>query len=376
MEHSVTLTSRMRVMIPIIKVVGNFCNLRCRYCFYHTQDQTTPNAMDLPLLEKFIRQYLELFSGRVTFIWHGGEPLLAGIDFFVKAIELERRYRHDHLIENHIQTNGTLIDGDWASFFKEHNFRVGISLDGTRESHDAFRVNASGRGSFDSVIRGIDILRKSGIQPGFIQTLTRQTTNHVEEEIHFFSRILRADRGWGMNVFANVETMNGEMTDQAMTNAELTRVLMQVIDQWLAQDEAGLRIREVDNFLAGVIGKKATNCTFNGTCTAFFCLEHDGRIFPCDRLSHRNDLRFGSLKDEDLLTILNGPIRMHYASEVNHPHPGCDSCAWQRACHNGCTADRVGGVGGKYYFCETRKEVFAYLNEKVEALRSDVVVTP
>ena len=368
--RTVILTSPLRVMVPIIKIVGDFCNLRCSYCFYNTKDQLTPHVMEEWLLEKFISEYMQLFPGNIYFIWHGGEPLLAGIPFFQKILELQaRNSREGYTIKNAVQTNATLVDDKWADFLKTHNFRVGVSLDGGRESHDHFRKNHGGKGSFDQVVRGVEILRRHGIEPGFIQTLTHDNVARAEEDFNFFANIVGAKR-WGTNEFFDGQAINKAMVNQSVTNEELTQFLKTCIDSWLRADNPELQIREIDNFLSGVYGKRAPSCTFNGTCTGYFCLEHSGEIYPCDRLSNRPELLFGNLSKHPLLEILNSPARLRYAESVNSLHPDCAECEWQKACHNGCTANRIGGTGGKYHFCETRKAIFAYLKEKVEEHRA------
>lgn len=184
---SVIFTSPFKVVVPIIKVVGDFCNLRCRYCFYNTEDQLTSRIMSDELLDKFLEEYIRLFTNDIMFIWHGGEPLLAGLSFFQKIVNLQTKYRKSHqIIKNNIQTNATLINDDWAKFFKAHNFRVGVSLDGDKKSHDFFRINNAGHGSFDQAIKGIEILRRYGIEPGIIQTITRGHLNRVREDFIFF----------------------------------------------------------------------------------------------------------------------------------------------------------------------------------------------
>ena len=366
MARLVTLTPSLGVAIPIIKVVSDFCNLRCRYCFYNTRDQLTRTVMSDELLEKFLVEYMELFSGHLFFIWHGGEPLLAGLPFFERIVELQRKnLKEGQAIKNVIQTNATLIDDKWAEFFKTHDFKVGVSVDGDRESHDHFRLNHGNGGSFDYVMRGIEILRKHGIEPGIIQTLTHDNTARVREDFSFFTNILGVKR-WGVNDFRDVNAVNQAMLGQSITNEDLTSFLKTYIDMWLAQDDGALQIREVENFMAGIVGKKASSCTFNGECSRYFSLAHDGKVHPCDRHLNREELQFGDLSSQSLSDILNSPTRLKYAEDVKTLHPDCASCEWQRACHNGCTAHRVGGISGKYYFCETRKSVFGYLKNKLE----------
>lgn len=325
--------------------------------------------MNRELLERFIREYLSLFTGNVLFIWHGGEPLLAGLGFFEEIIRLQCANRRDHTIRNVIQTNATLVDDTWAAFFGEQRFEVGVSIDGGIQSHDAFRVTRGGRGTHDAVLRGIETLRRHGVSPGFIQTLTARNVSNIQEDFRFFATFLHA-KSWGVNAFLDMRGVHDSKSEQSVSNEQLTTLLREYVDLWLAKDDGDLRIREVEDFLAGVAGKRAANCTFNGFCTAYFCLEYNGKIYPCDRLTHCENLLWGDMSERQLIDILNGERRLSYATQVNRLHPDCETCEWHPACHNGCTHHRNGGIDGKYHYCETRKALFGYLREKLVAFRT------
>jgi sulfatase maturation enzyme AslB (radical SAM superfamily) len=172
--------------------------------------------MPVNLLETFIDEYMDLFDGRLIFIWHGGEPLLAGLDFFKLVVRLQQQHvRNDQKLHSTLQTNGTLVTDEWAAFFAEHDFRIGVSIDGGPRSHDHFRRNFGGRGSFDGVRRGIEMLRRHGLEPGIIQTLTRDNLPRAAEDLSFFTDILKL-RGWGTNTYLDVE---------GITTAESIRVI-------------------------------------------------------------------------------------------------------------------------------------------------------
>lgn len=368
MKNQVILTSPLSVMTPIIKVVGNYCNCRCSYCFYHENDQSTPHMMNVELVESFIRQYMELFSGRLNFIWHGGEPLLAGIDFFRKIISFQKENLRDkQTIKNYIQTNGTLISEDWAAFLKVNDFRVGVSIDGDRKSHDLFRKNKVGKGTFNRVVKGINILRRHKIEPGIMKTLTSSNVKHGIDDFNFFSSVLKV-KSWSVNVYLDLKRENKAMIHESVSAEELTEFLFNCIDFWFSEDDAVLKIREIENFISGVLGKVAPNCTFNGFCSGYFCLDYDGKIYPCDRFSNSSEHVFGDLSQQSLLSVLNSSKRLRYAESVNSMPSDCAVCEWKNACHNGCSSHRIGGVKGKYYYCETRKKVFNYLKEKINCL--------
>ncbi len=375
MDESTIFTSLFKAIVPIIKVVGNFCNLRCRYCFYNTADQLAHHVMSDKLLEKFLIQYMKLFTERLVFIWHGGEPLLAGLSFFQKVVDIQNReYREGQIIKNIIQTNATLIDDTWAEFFKAYDFKVGVSLDGSKKSHDHFRLNHKGEGSFDRVMRGITILRRHGIEPGIIQTLTNNNIPRVKEDFCFFVNDLGIKK-WGVNVCYKDEfnEMDDDVLNLSIANKELISFLKTYIDLWIKQGDPYIQIREIENFMAGTLKKRALNCSFNGSCTSYFCLDYDGKIYPCDRFSNSSEFIFGDLSRQNLTEILNSSTRLRYVKDVNVLHSDCVDCEWQNACHNGCSANRMSSIRGKYYFCETRKEIFAYLRNKAEIYRQDCV---
>ena len=190
-----------KAMTPIIKAVGNACNLRCGYCFYNGTDQKSMRIMSGELLSQFFGQYLDIFSGKLRFVWHGGEPLLAGIPFYQEALRLQHQFaKSQDVIENMVQTNATLIDDAWAEFFRAYDFKVGVSLDGDQVSHDCFRRDAGGKGTFQRTVRGIRILKRHGITPGVIQTVSKKNLGNLRSDFRFFAEELGI-RGWGINFF-------------------------------------------------------------------------------------------------------------------------------------------------------------------------------
>jgi len=363
---------KLQFKVPLIKVVGHGCNLKCDYCFYYASNQSNINVMSLKLLEKFFYEYFELFSSRdVMFLWHGGEPLLAGLSFFEQVIDLQKQYtKRGQPIKNDIQTNATLVDDEFANFFKRYNFRVGVSLDGNKSTHDRFRKNKNGIGSFEKTLMGIKILQEHGINPGVLQVVTKDTVSQAKENFHFIVDELGI-KSIAVNAFLYKEGINKEMTSQTVSNEDFTDFLKMYIDLWLERDDPDLRIREIENFLAGVLGKQAPTCNFNGLCTRFFCLNNDGKIYPCDAFSNREDLVLGNLSKQSLMEIFNSAKARKYVKEV-HKYPlKCMNCEWFNACHNGCTYHRMGGISGKYYYCPTRKNIFKYMKSIYEKFKDE-----
>lgn len=369
MTQTPFLTAPVRVMTPIIKVVGDNCNLRCNYCFFNHLDRSAQCVMSSEILNSFVTQYMAMFTGPITFNWHGGEPLLAGLPFFERVVEMQKRnLRDSHVVRNTIQTNGTLITDPWAEFLKIYEFGVGVSLDGRPHCHDRFRRDSAGRGTSENALRGILLLRDHGIEPGIIQTVVRSTINDAEESFRFIVEEIGA-KHFGVNVFNDWSGGNPAMAGQSLSNRDFTRFFRKYIDLWLERKDPDLKIRDIESLVFGVLGKRGLNCSYNGTCTAFFTVDWDGTVLPaCERLSDHDDIVVGSLPQSSLVDILNSPERLDFAHRVNAIHPDCRGCNWYHACHNGCTMHRFGGISGKYYYCEARKELFSYLRETIESM--------
>jgi len=368
-------TTRSLFLTPIIKVVGDYCNNRCGYCFYHNNNQTIDKQMSLGVLESFLRQHIALVSGNLSFIWHGGEPLLIGLDFFKKIVSLQAELTSGkRLIRNSVQTNGTLITEEWAEFFKRNSFGVGVSLDGDSESHNLFRIDHNGQGTFSNTIRGIKILQKYGIKLSIIQTLTQANSNRVEQNLDFFVDKAQLS-SLCINPYLDIDGNNKDMIGQSLSNDQLTQSMRKYIDFWFDRDDAKLRIREIDACLSGVFGRRARNCSYNGSCHSFYTLGHDGSVYPCDRLSGDSRFCFGKLSQKSLEEILTERKRKAFTQKSRKLPNDCILCELKNSCNNGCTAHRIGGAEGKYFFCQSRKEVHAYLRDKTQKVLGKKVQT-
>jgi uncharacterized protein len=353
-----------RSLTPIIKAAGDYCNLRCSYCFYNRQDQRTARLMSDAVLEKFIREYMALFRGSARFIWHGGEPLLAGIDFYRTAVALQQSCKSvGQTVENLLQTNATLITDEWAEFFKEHGFRIGLSIDGCASEHDAFRKDTSDHGSFDRVCRGIEILRRHQIEFGIVQVLTSETAPRILDSFRFFADILQVSH-WSINAYTD-HLGYADASTKSISNEQIVAATKECIGEWLARNNRQVRIREIEAYVAGVLGKRSRYCAFNGNCAGYFCLNFDGTIYPCDNFTGNPEFKLGDLGVQSLKAILSGPIRACYLGQAATPPLECTRCRWHPVCHNGCPAQRAGGVSGKYYQCEARKELFAHMETSI-----------
>ncbi len=351
----------------IICIVGTWCNLRCPYCFHHKKNQENRQLMSQDLLERFIREYLELPLPLFIFNWHGGEPLLAGLPFFEQIVRIQKRFRKKgQIIQNLVQTNGTLLNEEWALFFKDHNFGVGVSMDGIEEIHDCFRKDGNDRGSFKRVIEGVEALRKHGVEPGILQTLTRDNISkgRNRENFRFFFRDLEI-KSLALNPLF-FSQRGARLSSQSIRNREFTLVLKDYIDLWLAEDDGDIQIREIDNLLGALLNHPIHHCDFNGLCWTTFCLDYNGKIYFCDRFLRQKRFLCGDLSRQSLSEVFASSAWQSIVKAAGILPPACKNCEWRDVCHNGCSHLRVGGVGGRYYYCPTRKEVLSYLGEIIE----------
>jgi uncharacterized protein len=349
---------------PIIKVVGTACNLRCDYCFFLEHSQK--KVISLELLESFFEQYFQMFSGEINFVWHGGEPLLAGIDFYQIAISLQRHFKKNgDKIRNSIQTNATLITENWCEFFKEHKFAVGVSLDGTEISHNRHRKFVDGHGSFQATMAGIQKLQDHQIKFGIIATVTKSSLENLEHDLEFFVRETKLDR-LAFNLFADDSTGNQQLTDENISSVEAEFFYQTIMRFWLKENNRKLSIREIDNCLAGVVGKWPKNCSFNGSCTDYFSLNIDGEVYPCERLSFNGSGLLGDLRSQTLVEILTSKQFDQHCQRSAERSVACEKCSNSKFCNNGCTALR--NKDGIFRYCSARQLAYQKLSALIQKL--------
>ena len=266
------------------KTVSEDCNLACDYCYYSTcggRPGPKRNRIDHVLLDKAIREYMAQSQGSVGFAWQGGEPLLAGLEFFEEVIALEARHAPpDTSIGNALQTNGTLLNEDWARFFRRYNFLLGVSIDGPREIHDAHRVTATGKGSFDLVMRKIGHLRNHDVDFNILTVLHQGNVDKPRELMAFYARA-------GFDYVQFIPGMDfhaGSPEAPArylITAEQYGRFLCETFDLWWP-DRRKVRIRFFDNIAEALAGQKPGSCTMHETCDSYVVVEYNGDVFPCD----------------------------------------------------------------------------------------------
>lgn len=356
---------------PILKVADKACNLNCSYCFYdrQTRDQ---KIMDLKVLEKVVYEVCSLNGENINFIWHGGEPLLAGIEFYQKAMEYQARFRkRGQKFTNNIQTNGTLIDGDWAAFLKKWGFNVGISLDGPREIHDKHRRFSHGEGSFDKVIEGLQILRKEKAEFSIISVITKETMRAPKEtsDFLFSQHPLRITFVPALGISTGSE-ISYKYSIQARLYVDF---LIEVFALWIERGDYQIRILPIETIIRGLSGKPSGDNGLIGECKRPLAIRRcernlviipNGDLRTCAFHGYGDLFKFGNIR-QGLQAVLSSDTYQKYKEQLDAIREKCAGCEWFCACHNGCPRDFHLG-GGHGLFCEDYPRLFRYIQERLE----------
>ena len=267
------------------KAIGPACNLECSYCYYleTVSLYSRPHRFKMSdaLLETYVRQYIEAAPGPVvSFVWHGGEPTLAGLDFYRRAVELQRQYLpQGWTCWNNLQTNGTLLDDEWCSFLADAHFDVGVSIDGTRWLHDAYRKDRRGRGTYQVVVAAVRRLQAHGIQPDLLCTVT---SGVAEEPLSVYRALRNLNTGWLQFIPIVVRGPDGQVTPESVTAEAYGSFLSTVFDEWVNHDLGKLDVQFFAEMSLVWSGGTANVCWMAPTCGRVLILEHDGGVYSCD----------------------------------------------------------------------------------------------
>ena len=376
----------------LAKPTGAVCNLDCSYCFFLSKEMLYPGSrfrMADELLEEYVKQLIEAHAGvpEVAIAWQGGEPTLMGVDFFRRSVELAEVYLQPGQRATYtIQTNGTLLDEEWAAFFKDNDFLVGISIDGPRELHDTYRVNKGGKGSFDQVMHGLSFLNDAGVEWNALTTVHaangdrgREVYRFLRDEcgarfIQFIPIIERvaeaAEDGtvpWESWRDRPLYVQEGEVvTGRSVSPAQYGRFLVDVFEEWVRRDVGEVYVQMFDVALANWVGEPPGLCVHSETCGLALALEHTGDLYSCDHFVEPRYL-LGNIKERHMLELVSSPQQTRFGLDKRDTLPQyCLDCDVRFACHGGCPKDRFirtpYGEPGLNYLCAGFKEFFHHVD--------------
>ncbi|MBO5956534.1 MAG: anaerobic sulfatase maturase [Bacteroidales bacterium] len=357
LKDTLTLSDALRISSPLrfnmmFKPVGSACNLGCSYCYYldkiHLFDEYSPLQFDL--LEKVIKEYIELNDAeQIVFDWHGGEPLLLGLGYFKEIVRFQNKYRGNKHIYNTIQTNATLLDDDFAIFFKENNFLVGVSVDGPQDIHDKYRKYKGGQPTFLKVMRGVELLHRYAVDFNTLTTISKAGEGRGLEVYQFmknigsrymqFMPVLEYVNAISKNI-ASPEDDNSSLAEWSVNPMEYGKFMCDIFDYWVKNDVGSYFVNLFDSTLANYCGMNPGTCVYSETCGANAVMEHNGDIYPCDHFVY-SKYKLGNVKDMSLQEIMSSEKSRRFGIDKRNMLPSqCIRCKFYFACHGECPKHR------------------------------------
>jgi uncharacterized protein len=370
------LTTALREFQVMAKPIGAICNLDCHYCYYLKKEFLYPEdsafRMSDEVLERYIVQQIEAAPGpAVNFAWHGGEPTALGLDYFKNIVALQKKHKPDgKKLTNGIQTNGTLLDEEWCHFFAGERFSVGLSIDGPRELHDAYRVDKGQKPTHKQVLRAFRMLNEHRVHCDVLCVLHDRNVRHPTQVYRFFK-----DIGVEFLQFLPlVERENGGVSSRTVPAAAFGAFLCDVFDEWVRNDVGKIAIQIFDEAARPQAGLEHSLCIFRETCGDVPVVEHNGDFFSCDHFVEPA-YRVGNIGEKHLGELVESPAQRAFGEAKKGLLPRyCRECEVRAMCNGGCPKDRFiqtpDGEAGLNYLCEGYKRFFIhsrpYLKKMVE----------
>jgi serine-type anaerobic sulfatase-maturating enzyme len=395
----------------LAKPTGAICNLDCKYCFFLSKEAMYPGSrfrMSDEVLEAYVQQLLASHQvPEVNIAWQGGEPTLMGLDFFKRSVELVEKHRKSgQHVAYTLQTNGTLLDDEWCAFFKEHNFLIGLSVDGPRPLHDAYRLDKGGQGTFDRVVRGWELLSRHQVDVNILCTVNAANADHPVEVYRFFRDELGAtaahhapphsplfiqfipiverttagvrplaEQGWTERpgVKRPLYTQTGHMvTSRSVKPKQYGSFLIGVFEEWARRDVGRVYVQSFDVALASWVGQPAGICVFQETCGLGLALEHNGDLYSCDHYVEP-DYRLGNILETPMIELVASDRQRRFGQDKRDTLPKyCLECDVRFACHGECPRNRIAktpdGEPGLNYLCAGFKLFFHHVDRPMRIM--------
>lgn len=384
----------------LTKPTGAICNLDCKYCFFLSKESLYPGSrfrMSDEVLEAYVRQIIESQAGpQVSLAFQGGEPTLMGLDFFRRAVALAQQYApRGAQIEYSLQTNGTLLNEAWCDFFREHNFLIGLSLDGPAAMHDAYRVDKGGAPTFDRVMRAARLLQARRVEFNILCTVHAANATHPLEVYRFFRDEVQtqfiqfipiverataetlplADAGWGDRRDGGrpLYTQSGSLvTERSVTAEQWGRFLIAIFDEWVRRDVGAIFVQMFDAALASWVAAAPALCIFAETCGNALALEHNGDLYACDHFVEP-DYFLGNITETHMIELVASDKQRKFGADKRDALPRyCRECPVRFACQGECPRNRFiltpDGEPGLNYLCAGYKAFFTHVDRPMRIM--------
>jgi len=399
MKDTLLYTDALKLKRPnafqvMLKPAGPVCNLNCTYCYYLEKSKLYNNGKDLrmsdELLENFTKQFIEAHEVPVvSFTWQGGEPTLMGLDFFRKAIELQKKYNGGKNIENAFQTNGTRLNDDWCNFFKDNNILVGISIDGAEHNHDHFRKTPSGGPTFRRVMNGIELLHKHNVEFNTLSTVNSYNVHYASETYRFLKKtgsgfmqflpvVERVTSQPDERALDLVAPIHGDaaVTEWSVGAVDYGKFLVTIFDEWVRNDVARYYVQIFDATLANYVGENPGICVFNETCGDAMVMEHNGDLYSCDHFVYP-EYFLGNIMKIPLAGLAKDQRQFDFGIDKRNTLPRyCLQCEVRYACHGECPKHRFlmapDGKPGLNYLCEGYKLFFKHVEPYMDYMAKEL----
>ncbi len=355
----------MKNLTLLIKPASSLCNMRCKYCFYadvsNARTVKSYGLMSESMLELIVRKALEEATETCQIGFQGGEPTLAGLGFYKKLIEFEKIFNKNGVTISHtFQTNGLLIDDEWASFFAENHFLVGLSIDATKSIHDAMRVDSADKGTHGRCLKAARLLEKHDVDFNILSVVTHKFASDPEKVYRFYK-----DKDYRYIQFIPcLDSFNEECGQASYSlNAEdYGKFLCAIFDLWYEDlnQRNYYSIRMFNNYINILAGFAPENCAMNGMCTAYALIESNGNVYPCDFYAV-DEFLLGNVASASFEEMLNGEKAKEFVDMSRKVDPKCRMCVYYYLCRGGCRRDRNKVIGkelGLNRYCEAYKKLF------------------
>jgi uncharacterized protein len=352
----------MQPFTLLIKPSGSDCNVDCTYCFYKCRAPQVGQGrqrMGEAVLERLVQDYMGLRFQLSGFAWQGGEPTLMGLDFYRRAVELQKKCGvPGQEVGNSLQTNALLLDNaEWCRFLYENQFLVGISLDGPKELHDCYRLDLCGHGTWDRVMRAIDCCQEHKVEFNTLTLVNRLTADHPDEVFDFL-----IDRGVRYLQFipcVEVDPQTGQIAEFSVSPQQYGDFQCRIFDRWMEFGPRRLSIRDFDSILSHCINGHHTICTFDRQCGQYIVVEHTGDVFPCDFFVEPK-WRLGNILETPIEQIAACAQKKAFARRKQNLSSKCLVCRHLAVCRGGCMKDYATAGVPQSYFCESYRQFFDY----------------
>lgn len=369
------------------------CNIKCEYCFYleketlfdKEKENENKDQMQESTLRRYVRDYIESHGGdQIDFAWQGGEPTLAGLDFFRSVVKYQKQYANGKRITNSLQTNAIAINRQWAQFLADNHFLVGVSIDGLEVVHDKYRITVNGKPTFERVKNAILLLNEYGVEFNTLTVINDQNWNKGKETYQAlkqlgsrffqFIPIVEVDQRHYQPGYSYAPEPEATMAPFSIPSHGYGQFMTDVFNEWIKQGDVGqIFIRLFDSLLGTWMGYPASSCIQSKTCGQAVIIEANGDIYSCDHFVYPAN-RLGNIKSQSLAKMMNSKQQLRFGqNKLDKLTDLCRKCEVQTLCYGGCPKHRIVAIEGEKqrhnYLCSSYKQIFHHTAAGMQAMR-------